>query len=102
MNRLQRFQKTFEDDPKFQIKFNKVSTYAWLIQMAVLPIVFYGISNVWAKYAVFYLTEISLFANFATSYGAVSASESSEAAKEAAEHATVIRNDHPEITSVGD
>lgn len=97
-----RLKDRFENDPKFQIAFNKVSTYAWLVQMLLLPIAFYGTTGIWAKYSVFYLTLISLFANFATGYGALAASQSSEAAKEAAEHAVVIRNEHPEITSVGE
>lgn len=90
----------FENDPKFQIVFNKIFTYFWLVNMLVASSIFFSDRKDWDKYSIFYVTIISLYANFATNYGALSASQSSEAAKEAAEHAVIIRNEHPEITSV--
>ena len=102
MRKLKSLQNRFENDPAFQIKFNKFFTYFWLINMIAASIEFWTDQNDWAKYSLFYVTLISLYANFATNYGALSASQSSRAAKEAAEHAAVIRNDHPDITSVGD
>lgn len=90
----------FENDPAFQIVLNKVMTYVWLINMPVCTFIFFAFPGFWDKYSVFYVLLVSLYANFATNYGALSASQSSEAAKEAAEHAMVIRNDHPDITSV--
>lgn len=92
----------FENNPKFQIVFNKIFTYFWLVNMVAASFAFWIDRKDWDKYSIFYVTLISLYANFATNYGALSASQSSEAAKEAAEHAVIIRNEHPEITSVGD
>lgn len=99
--RLKNLQDRFENDPAFQIVFNKFFTYFWVMNFIVATTIFFGAKSLWDSYSVYYLVAISLFANFATNYGALSASESSEAAQKAAEHAAVIRNDHPDITSVG-
>lgn len=92
--------KRFEDDPKFQIAFNKFFVYYWIVNFIGATIVFFVAKVTWDKYSVYYIVAISLFANFATNYGALSASQSSEAAKEAAEHAGVMREALPEVPSV--
>lgn len=92
----------FENNPKFQIVFNKIFTYFWLVNMIAASFAFWIDRKDWDKYSIFYVTLISLYANFATNYGALSASQSSEAAKEAAEHAAIIRDSVPEIPSVGE
>jgi hypothetical protein len=84
MERLRRLRRTFEDDPEFQVKFNKVFTYFWLINMPVVTLIFFFAPGFWNKYSLFYVLFVSLYANFATNYGAVSAAESSDAAHDAA------------------
>jgi len=99
---VRQVQDRFENDPKFQIVFNKFFTYFWLVNIVVASIIFFSDRKDWDKYSIFYVTVISLYANFATNYGALSASESSEAAKEAAEHASVMREAIPIVPSVGE
>lgn len=80
---LRNLQRKFEDDPKFQIAFNKFFTYAWLVNIPTAVAVFIMAPGFWNKYSVLYILVVSLYANFATNYGALSASEASEAADEA-------------------
>ena len=97
--RLKNLQDRFENDPAFQIVFNKFFTYFWVVNFIAATAIFFGAKSLWESYSVYYLVAISLFANFATNYGALSASESSEAAKEAAEHAGIIRDAVPVVPS---
>jgi hypothetical protein len=70
----------FENDPKFQVKFNKFFLYFWLLNMPLVTAVFFLLPGVWAAVSIFYLVQLSLWALVATHYGAVSASEASEQA----------------------
>lgn len=64
----------FERDPHFQFKVHKIFTYVWLVNIVAASIVFFAFPGLWASASVFYLVLISLYSNFATDYGAVSAS----------------------------
>lgn len=68
--------------------------------MVAVTVAFWFDRNDWDHYSIFYVAFISIYANFATNYGALAASQSSEAAHEAAEHATVLRNESPYVSSV--
>jgi hypothetical protein len=65
----------FNADPHFQYKLHLIATYVWLLNMLVAASVFVFAQGFWARFSVFYLVLISLYANFATDYGAVPASE---------------------------
>ena len=83
--RLKRAKRTFEYDPEFQTKFHLVMSYVWLVNMLVALSVFTFAPGIWAQSSILYLVIVSLYANFATDYGAVSAAESSDAAHDAAQ-----------------
>lgn len=68
----------FESDPDVQYRIHMVFTYVWLVNMAVAVAVFSLAPAVWAKWSVLYLVIVSLYANFATDYGAVSAAEAAQ------------------------
>lgn len=80
MNRLRKLQYAFEADPKFQIKFNKFFTYFWIANFIAVPLVYTFANSLWNKFSVLYLVLASLYANVATNYSGLSASEASEAA----------------------
>jgi hypothetical protein len=86
MSALSAFRTKFEDDPHWQTQFHKRMTYFWLVNMIAATVVFFFAPGLWAQAAVFYLVLVSLYANFATDYGAVSAAEASESADVAASH----------------
>lgn len=50
--------------------------------MPLAVTVFLLLPGVWASASIFYLVLVSLYANFATDYGAVSAAEASSAAED--------------------
>ena len=82
--RLKRFHRIVETSPVFQTKYNIFFMYFWLANMIMVTPVFFFMSSFWQKASVFYLVQVSLWANVATHYGAVSAAESSDAAHDAA------------------
>jgi hypothetical protein len=84
--RLAQARRKFEADPGFQTRFHLIFTYIWLINLVIVPFVFFLASTVWAKYSLFYVLEVSLYANFATDYDGVSSSEASGHAQNAEEH----------------
>ena len=84
MERLKRARRKFEYDPEFQTKFHLGMTYFWMANFVVASLVFFFAPGLWQQASIFYLVIVSLYANFATDYGAVSAAESSDAAHDAA------------------
>src|SRR5215472_13846008 len=71
---LKYFIKDFETNPALQYRIHMTFTYLWLVNMAVALSVFIFAQGLWQKASVLYLVLVSLYANFATDYGAVSAS----------------------------
>jgi len=67
--------KNFESDPKTQLKIHLFFTYFWLVNMVVALSCFIFMHGFWSKASVLYLVLVSLYANFATDYGSVSAAE---------------------------
>lgn len=65
----------FESNPQTQYKIHMAFTYVWLLNMALALSVYMFAPGLWSKASVLYLVLVSLYANFATDYGAVSAAE---------------------------
>ena len=80
-----KFLKDAEDDAVTQIKIHKISVRFWLINGAVALFVFFVFPDFWAQASVLYLVLVSLYANFATDYGALIASQAALSAGKAAE-----------------
>lgn len=67
--------KDFETNPKTQYKVHIFFTYFWLANIALSLFVFIFAQGFWQRASGLYLVIVSLYANFATDYGAVSAAE---------------------------
>lgn len=76
-DRLLALKHKFEDDAAWQTIFHKRMTYFWAINMIAATVVFFAAPGVWANASILYLVLVSLYANMATDYGAVSAAEAS-------------------------
>jgi hypothetical protein len=63
----------FETDVKLQLKIHQVASYVWMVNFVLAIFVFFAFPGIWAHASVLYLVLVSLYANFATDYGAVSA-----------------------------
>lgn len=70
-----------EHDPHEQYKFNRFWAFFWGSQMFVLPIITWKFPHVWMKIEFFYVTQASLWANFATHFGAMSAALAADKTK---------------------
>lgn len=77
MNRLSALRRKFEDDAVWQTIFHKRMTYFWMLNMVAATVVFFVAPGIWANASILYLVLVSLYANMATDYGAVSAAEAS-------------------------
>lgn len=69
---VKHFIKDFETNPRLQYRIHMTFTYVWLLNMVFVVAVFLFLPRVWAALSVLYLLLVSLYANFATDYGAVS------------------------------
>jgi len=78
LNGLRKLKHKLEYDPEFQTTFHIRMAYFWLINKVVAVTIFIVFPGFWARASVLYLVIVSLYANFATDYGAASASEASE------------------------
>lgn len=65
----------FEGDPRAQYAFHKWSARFWLVNAVVVTGVYFFAPPLWAKASVFYLVLISIYAAWATEFGAMAASE---------------------------
>lgn len=74
--------KDFETNPAVQYRIHMTFTYVWLVNMLVVLLVFLYLPEVWIRLSVLYLLLVSLYANFATDYGAVSAAIAAGTARE--------------------
>jgi hypothetical protein len=63
----------FEYDPKVQYKVHLVAMWVWTFSMITVVCLFTFASHFWQVVSVLYLVLISLYANWATDYGAMSA-----------------------------
>lgn len=74
------FIREFEDDAKVQGIFHQRMAYFWLINIPIIAFMFFALPDVWNRYGLFYTLICSLYANFATDYGALSAAQASQKA----------------------
>lgn len=88
--------RSFESDPAVQYRIHMTFTYFWLVNMALALAVFLFAQGIWQRASVLYLVLVSLYANFATDYGAVSAAEAA-----AAGQAVVVKDVLPDEQSEG-
>lgn len=65
----------FNADPHFQYRLHLIATYMWLVNMIAALCVFVFAPGFWQRFSVLYLVLVSLYANFATDYGAVPGAE---------------------------
>ena len=63
----------FEYDPKVQYKVHLVAMWVWTFSMITVVCLFTFANHFWQVVSVLYLVLISLYANWATDYGAMSA-----------------------------
>lgn len=70
-----KFVSDLENDAKTQAKFHLTMAWLWIIAMVATPFLpaFQGLSNV----AALLIMEVSLYANFATEFGSLSAAQAS-------------------------
>jgi hypothetical protein len=76
-SKLKTFRDKFENDPEWQTRFHLWMVYFWLLNIPLVTLVFFFAPAFWSKASIFYILVVSLYANFATDYDAVSASEAS-------------------------
>jgi hypothetical protein len=62
-----------ETNPKTQYTVHKWGMYYWLLNFAAVALLFFLTPSLWLKLGVFIILEYSIYANFATDYGAMSA-----------------------------
>ena len=72
----------FETDAKLQLKIHKIASYFWIVNFFAALFVFFAFPGVWSSASVLYLVLVSLYANFATDYGAVSAALAADRSSE--------------------
>ena len=70
-----RWIKGFDSNPRLQYRIHLTFTYIWLVNMVAALAVFVFAPAFWSRFSVLYLVVVSLYANFATDYGAVPAAE---------------------------
>lgn len=69
--------KDLETNPKTQYKVHLYGAVYWLINFPLVAALFFGAPNLWIKLGVFITLVYSIYANFATDYGAMSAAMAS-------------------------
>jgi hypothetical protein len=70
---LAKFVKDLEYDPVVQYKVHLYAMYWWVINFVAVILVFALANHTWQVISVLYLVLVSLYANWATDYGAMSA-----------------------------
>ena len=71
-----------EYDPKAQFEFHRKMSFFWVANFIAVLVVYTWLGGVWAKLSVLYLVLVSLYANFATDYGAMPGSHAAIKADE--------------------
>ena len=72
-----KFVREFEEDARTQARFHLGMAYFWLLNFPFVLYVFTYQPAIWNKYGVFYVLIASLYANFATDFGALSGAQAS-------------------------
>lgn len=69
--------KDFETNPVTQIRFHFVAMVFWMVNLLAGTMMLIFFPNQWVKIGVFYVFALSIYANWDTDYGAVSAAQAS-------------------------
>lgn len=69
---LGKFVKDLEYDPKVQYKVHLYAMWWWTVNFIAVVLVFAFANHAWQTISVLYLVLVSLYANWATDYGAMS------------------------------
>lgn len=80
---LRHLVKGLEDDPGVQAAVHKWACVYWLINFPVIAVLYFCYPSVWVGVGLLVNTFYSLYANFATDYGALSAAQASLRVSEA-------------------
>ena len=67
----------FEENPKTQVRFHFAFMVFWMLNLAAGTGLLILEPGLWLKIGVFYVFALSIYANWDTDYGAVSAAQSS-------------------------
>lgn len=67
--------KDFETNPATQIRFHFAAMVFWTVNLLAGTMMLIFFPNQWIKIGVFYVFALSIYANFDTDYGAVSAAQ---------------------------
>lgn len=70
----------FESDARFQARIHLVGTYFWLFNFPFVGYMFFYRPHAWLAVGLVLNTFYSLYANFSTDYGALSAAQASQKA----------------------
>jgi len=70
---LKVFIKDLETNPHAQYRVHLIGTWYWVINFPLVAALFFGFPDLWVSIGLLLNTFYSLYANFATDYGAVSA-----------------------------
>lgn len=70
-----RFMDEFENDAKTQAKFHQRMSYFWILTMLLAPLAFFPRDT--TSLIQLLILEVSLYANFATEFGALSGAQAS-------------------------
>lgn len=70
--------KDLETNPKTQYKVHLYGVVYWLINFPLITFLFFGFPEQWLKWGIFITLQYSIYANFATDYGAMSAAMAAE------------------------
>lgn len=63
-----------ETDPETQWKFHRKMSWFWLSNFIVVPVLYWGFPAAWIQLGLLFNTFYSLYANFATEFGAIPSS----------------------------
>ena len=61
-------------DPISQFDFHRRMSFFWICNAGLVGLVYFFLNSTWQKFSVMYLIYVSLYANFATDYGAMPSS----------------------------
>lgn len=70
---MSHFIKDLETNPKTQYKVHLYGAIYWIINFPLVAALFFGEPTLWLKWGIFITLVYSIYANFATDYGAMSA-----------------------------
>jgi hypothetical protein len=94
---IKAFKTDFEESAETQAKIHRAFTYIWLVNIIAVTVLFFALPGFWAQFSLYYLVMVSLYANFSTDYGALSAAQASGKASEALDKLTDVVEDAGEV-----